>query len=90
MVDISEQKEIVKVAVGYFLEMMKATETPIYDPRLEEIEKVQGDNKWNITVSYLENIQGETFAALYGNKERIYKIITVNGDEKIALSMKNR
>lgn len=90
MADIDEQKEIVKVAVSYFLEMMKATETPIDDPRLEEIEKVQGNDKWNITVSYIENMQGGTFAALYGNRERVYKVIVVDGDKKIALSMKNK
>ena len=90
MPDINEQKQIVSTAVEYFLEMMKTTETTIEDARLEEIEKSQNSNEWYITVSYVEKVQGGTFAALYGNKERIYKIITVDGSTKSALSMKNK
>ena len=90
MLDINEQKQIVSAAVSYFLEMMKTTETPIEDARLEEIEKANESNEWYITVSYVEKTQSSTFAALYGNKERIYKVITVNGNSKTALSMKNK
>ena len=90
MLDIDEQKQIVTAAVSYFLEMMKATETPIDDARLEEIEKAQDSDEWYITVSYVEKTLEGTFAALYGNKERIYKIITVDGKTKSALSMKNK
>ena len=90
MLDIDEQKQIVKAAVSYFLEMMEATETPIEDARLEEIEKVHDSNEWHITVSYVEKTQSGTFAALYGGKDRIYKVVTVDGNSKSALSMKNK
>lgn len=79
-------------AAKYFTEMMQATNTIVSNLRLEEIEQyAEGDKKlWKVTISFIDDGSSSTMQMLYGNRTRVYKVITVTDDDFIATSIKNR
>ena len=78
-------------AAKYFTEMMQATNTVVSNLRLEEIEQKSDGNKkfWSVTISFFDDGNG-TIQMLYGNRTRVYKVVTVTDGDFVATSIKNR
>lgn len=89
MVDV---KQAVKAAAEYMQMLYEGEE--LTDLRLEEVEKSSSfdDNNWLITFGFTNaNTPANAFQALAGsNRERIYKVIEVDGDTGEPIAMRIR